>query len=173
MPAELLTFHFKDDGKAPNNPSLPVLVYRGAIDLADSADPESEIETMFAANDWSRNMWRDGIFPYLHYHSMIHEALGVARGTAVVRLGGNNGKVLEFCAGDVAVLPAGTGHQRLKGSHGFRVVGAYPPEGTYNLFRGSTSEHDEALTTIPSVPVPKSDPIAGAQGPLTKLWRLT
>ncbi|HEX3858151.1 MAG TPA: hypothetical protein VHV58_00990 [Pseudolabrys sp.] len=167
-----LTFRFEDNGAVPNNPSLPALVYKAAIDLSGSSDPEAAIEKMFAANGWGRDMWRDGIFPYLHYHSMIHEALGVARGTATVRLGGDDGEVLEFSAGDVAVLPAGTGHQRLKGSDDFRVVGAYPPEGTYNLFRGGNdSQHDEALTTIPSVPVPRSDPVHGKDGPLPTLWK--
>ena len=37
-------------------------------------------------------MWRNGIYPYVHYHSMIHEALGVARGRAKVRFGGDNGQ---------------------------------------------------------------------------------
>ena len=65
-------------------------------------------------------------------------------------------------AGDVAVLPAGTGHQRLSGSADLLVIGAYPPEGTYNLCRGDNpADRDEALTTIPKVPVPESDPVLG------------
>jgi len=44
---------------------------------------------------------------------MIHEALGIARGRAKVRFRRRAGKVLELAHGDVAVLPAGTGHQCL------------------------------------------------------------
>ena len=70
------------------------------------------------------------------------------------------------------MLPAGTGHQRLYGSEDLLVIGAYPREGTYNLCRGDNpAERDKALTTIPRVPVPQSDPVAGKDGPLTQLWR--
>ena len=77
-----LTFHFADDGAVPNN-ALPMLVYKGAIELG--ADPEAAIERAFAANGWGHGQWRDGIYPFVHYHSMIHEALGIARGRARVR----------------------------------------------------------------------------------------
>jgi uncharacterized protein YjlB len=164
-----LTFMFKDDGAVPNHPSLPMLVYKHALDLG--ADPESAIETMFAANGWGHGQWRNGIFPFVHYHSMIHEALGIARGRARVRFGGAQGEELALKPGDVAVLPAGTGHQRLSDSAGLVVVGAYPPEGTYNLCRGSKAEHDKALQTIPLVPIPKSDPVLGQSGPLPTIWK--
>jgi uncharacterized protein YjlB len=172
VPAQPLSFLFKDDGKVPNNPALPALVYKAAVDLRGTANPEAAIEKVFKANGWGHNMWRDGIFPYVHYHSMIHEALGIARGTARVQLGGPQGETIDFAPGDVAVLPAGTGHQRLSGSDDLLVIGAYPPEGTYNLCRGDNpSDRDKALGTIPKVPVPDSDPVAGKDGPLTKLWR--
>src|SRR5690348_9003949 len=167
-----LTFLFKDDGFVPNNPALLALVYKGAIDLSGASEPEAQIEKLFTANGWGRDMWRDGIFSYVHYHSMIHEALGVARGRARVQLGGHDGEVVEFSAGDIAVLPAGTGHQRLFGSEDLSVVGAYPPEGTYNLCRGDDpAERGKALTTIPQVPLPQSDPVFGKDGPLLTLWR--
>ena len=104
---------------------------------------------------------------------MIHEALGIARGRAKVRFGGDKGEVVEVQAGDLAVLPAGTGHQRLSSSDDLLVIGAYPPEGTYNLCRGAKSEHDAALKTIPNVPAPKSDPVFGKDGGLVKLWRVS
>jgi uncharacterized protein YjlB len=89
-----------------------------------------------------------------------------------VRFGGDKGDVVEVEAGDLAVLPAGTGHQRLSSSDDLLVIGAYPPEGTYNLCRGSKADHDAALTTISKVPVPKSDPVLGKEGGLVKLWRV-
>jgi uncharacterized protein YjlB len=168
MPNSPLTFQFKDDGAVPNN-ALPMLVYKSAIDLG--ADPETAIERVFAANGWGHGQWRNGIFPFVHYHSMIHEVLGIARGRATVRFGGNQGEELELAPGDVAVLPAGTGHQRLSDSVGLVVCGAYPPHGRYDVCRGAKAEHDKALQTIPLVPVPASDPVLGNQGPLPKLWR--
>jgi len=163
-----LTFHFKDDGSVPNNP-LPMLVYKSALNLG--GNPEREIETLFTANGWGHGQWRNGIFPFVHYHSMIHEALGIARGHARVRFGGNGGEELALSPGDIAVLPAGTGHQRLSDGGGLVVIGAYPPQGTYNLCRGGKAEHDAALATIPQVPTPESDPVRGKDGPLPRLWR--
>lgn len=168
-PAEPLALMFRDDGSIPNNPRLPFLVYRGAIDLADEASPERVIESTFAENGWG-DMWRNGIFSYVHYHSMIHEALGIARGRAKVRFGGAAGEVLELSPGDVAVLPAGTGHQCLWATPDLCVIGAYPNRGNYDLCRGSKAEHAKALKTIPEVPLPDSDPVHGKAGPLTSLW---
>jgi uncharacterized protein YjlB len=102
---------------------------------------------------------------------MIHEALGIARGRAKVRFGGEAGEVLELGPGDVAVLPAGTGHQCLWATPELCVVGAYPKRGSYDLCRGGKAEHAKALKTIPEVPLPDSDPVHGKAGPLTTLWR--
>ncbi|AXK81437.1 hypothetical protein DW352_13515 [Pseudolabrys taiwanensis] len=166
-----LTFLFSDDGKVPNNPALPVLVYEAALGLRDATDPAAEIETLFKANGWGRDMWRNGVYPFVHYHSMIHEALGIARGHARIQLGGHQGQVLDLKPGDVAILPAGTGHQRLSATDDFLVVGGYPPEGTYNLCRGDNpAERDKALQTIPRVALPSSDPVLGKEGGLPVLW---
>jgi uncharacterized protein YjlB len=169
-PVEPQALTFADDGSIPNNPRLPFLVYRGAIDLSGTPDPEVVIERTFARHGWG-DMWRNGIYPYVHYHSQIHEALGIARGRASVRFGGANGEVLDLAPGDVAVLPAGTGHQCLWAGPELCVIGAYPKSGTYDLCRGSKAEHAKALLTIASVPVPDTDPVHGADGPLTQLWR--
>ncbi|MBI4275371.1 MAG: cupin domain-containing protein [Rhizobiales bacterium] len=167
---EPLTFMFADDGSIPNNPKLPFVVYRAAIDLAGNPDPEDVVEKTFRQHGWG-DMWRNGIFPYVHYHSMIHEGLAVARGRAKVRFGGGNGRELDLDPGDVVILPAGTGHQGLWVSPDLVVIGAYPKSGKYDLCRGSKGEHTRALTTIPHVPVPTSDPIYGKDGPLLNLWR--
>ncbi len=168
--ADPITHRFADDGRIPNNPTLPLVLYRAAIDLVGSPDPEALIERVFADNGWG-DMWRNGIYPYTHYHSTIHEALGIARGYATVQFGGEHGRALEVGPGDVVILPAGTGHQRLKQSHDLVVIGAYPPSGKFNLCRGSKAEHDQALVEIPQVPAPDSDPVFGPQGPLVALWR--
>ena len=163
-------FRFADDGVTPNNPKLPFVIYKGAVRLAGATDPAAVFEVLFAANRWG-DSWRNGIYNYLHYHSRIHEVLGIARGQARVRFGGNDGKELDVKAGDVAILPAGTGHQLVMTSEDLLVVGAYPPAGTYDLCRGTPEEHERALKSIPKVPLPKSDPVYGAAGPLTRLWR--
>jgi uncharacterized protein YjlB len=172
MPAaKPLTFHFDFDGDVPNSP-LSALVYKKARDLSASKDPEAEVEALFKQNGWGRDMWRNGVFPYVHYHPKIHEALGVARGSAILRIGGDRGETLNVEAGDVLVLPAGTGHQRLSASEDFCVIGAYPPEGEYSLCRASDQEaYTRGLQTAPNVPVPASDPVHGSAGPLTDLWR--
>jgi uncharacterized protein YjlB len=169
-PAEPETFLFSDDGSVPNNARLPFLVYRGAIDLTGTPDPEEVIEKVFRGNGWG-GMWRNGIYGYVHYHSMIHEGMGVARGRARVRFGGNQGREVEIAQGDVAVLPAGTGHQCLWHSPDLMVIGAYPKTGRYDLCRGSKGEHRKALISIPRVPMPEADPVFGKQGPLLRLWR--
>jgi uncharacterized protein YjlB len=162
------TLRFKDDGAIPNN-SLPFVLYRSPVRLGDSADPAAVFEQLFAANGWG-DSWRNGIYDYVHYHSRIHEVLGIARGHARVRFGGDAGKILIVRAGDVAILPAGTGHHCLRASKDFLVVGAYPPSGTYDECRGAAAEHARALKTIPKVGAPKKDPVYGATGPLPRLW---
>ena len=167
-----IAYFFKDDGAVPNHPAWPMLVYKGALDLSGSRDPEAEIEKLFAANGWDRGGWRNGIFPFAHYHSMIHEVLGIARGSARVRFGGDKGVILEAEPGDIAVLPAGTGHQRLSDSGGLVVIGGYPATGTYNLCRSDNpANRIAALKTIAHVPQPFSDPVLGRDGPLLALWK--
>jgi uncharacterized protein YjlB len=159
---------FEDDGLVPNNP-MPFLIYKDAV-LLDRAQPEATIEKLFGANGWGA-MWRNGVYDYLHYHATVHEALGVARGHARVRFGGDRGKEFEISAGDVAILPAGTGHQCLSATPDFSVVGAYPPGAKMQITRPTPENHAKALKTIPEVRRPKTDPVLGADGPLTRLWR--
>jgi uncharacterized protein YjlB len=167
---EPLTLMFADDGSVPNNATLPFVLYRGVIDLIGTPNPEDAIERVFRGNLWG-DMWRNGIYPYVHYHSMIHEGMGVARGRAKVRFGGGQGQEIELEKGDVVVLPAGTGHQCLWASPELVVIGAYPPGGRLDLCRGSKADHARALHSIPRVPLPASDPIFGRGGPLVALWQ--
>jgi uncharacterized protein YjlB len=162
-------FRFTDDGLIPNNGKLPLIFYRGVVRTADVPDPAALFEVLFESNGW-KSSWRDGIFDYVHYHSQIHEVLGIAHGHAMVRFGGSRGRVLKLKAGDVAILPAGTGHERLDKGDDLLVVGAYPAFGKYDLCRVSEEEHDRAVKTIPKVPIPKKDPVYGSGGPLIHLW---
>jgi uncharacterized protein YjlB len=97
--------------------------------------------------------------------------MGVARGSAEVQFGGTRGRKLRVKAGDVVVLPAGTGHQCLSASEDFLVVGAYPASGTYDLCRPTAQAREKALKTVPKVPPPRRDPVSGPDGPLLTLWR--
>jgi uncharacterized protein YjlB len=165
---EPLAFVFEDDGLVPNNP-LPFLLYKQAISV-DNDHPEQTIEGLFGANGWGQ-MWRNGVYDYLHYHATVHETLGVARGQSRVQFGGSRGKEIEIAAGDVAVLPAGTGHRCLSASKDFCVIGAYPPGPKMHITLPTPENHAKAVKTIPQVKLPTTDPVRGAEGPLVRLWK--
>lgn len=159
------TYNFGDDGAIPNSP-LPVLVYH---DVADVAAGAASCEALFHGNGWG-NSWRSGIFDFHHFHSTAHEVLGIAAGATDVILGGPSGQQFAIRAGDVLVLPAGTGHRRVGSRSGLLVVGAYPRGQDWDLRRGDPAEHDEVLANLARVALPDTDPVAGATGPLVELW---
>ena len=159
---------FRDTASIPNNPSLPVLIYEAAVEVTD--DLAGTIETIFERNDWPPQ-WRNGIYDYDHYHSTAHEALGIAGGEAVVILGGSNGEEVSLFPGDVVVLPAGTGHRRIRASSDFLVVGAYPAGQNWDIISADEPEKKStAVRRIAQVPLPLKDPLVGEQGPLMHLW---
>jgi uncharacterized protein YjlB len=162
-------FRFRDDGIIPNHPTFPLIVYRSAVSFPKQLDPAAVFEDLFQKNGWG-NSWRDGIYDYVHYHSQIHEVLGIARGNGKVQFGGKRGRTFDLKAGDVVVLPAGTGHQCLSASKDLLVIGAYPPNGKYDECTNS-QHHERAMKTIPKVALPKKDPVYGATGPLKTKWR--
>ncbi|HET8725884.1 MAG TPA: cupin domain-containing protein [Alphaproteobacteria bacterium] len=159
---------FDDDGRIPNNPVLPLVIYRHV--LGPKGDLAAGFEEAFSANGW-RGGWRNGIYRYHHYHSTAHEVLGIARGTARVRLGGERGATLTVEAGDVVVIPAGVGHKNLEASPDFLVVGAYPEGQEADLRTGEPGERPRVLENISRVPPPAADPVYGRGGPLTDHWR--
>lgn len=158
-----------DGGGIPNNPDLPALLYRGAVD-PPAGDPARAFEDLFARHGWTGS-WRDGIYPFHHFHSTAHEVLGIARGRVRARLGGEGGISVELAAGDVVVLPAGTGHKNEGASPDLLVVGAYPDGQEPDLRRGGPGERPRVLANIAAVPLPAADPVRGPDGPLVRLWR--
>jgi uncharacterized protein YjlB len=163
------TYPFKEDGVIPNHPRWPLIIYKRAVRLPECLDPAAAFEELFESRGWGSS-WRDGIYDYVHYHSRTHEVLGIARGSGGVRFGGKKGRAVTLKAGDVAILPAGTGHQRLNASEDFLVVGAYPASGAYDECT-SLEDRKTALPAIPRVTRPRKDPIYGKDGPLMGIWR--
>jgi uncharacterized protein YjlB len=150
MAVELETWRAPAGGVIPNHPRFAVLVYRG-VDVSDT-------EALFAAHGWG-GTWVSNVFAFHHFHSTSHEALAVLSGDATIELGGPQGEAFEVTAGDVLVLPAGTGHRRARDAGGFRVMGAYPRgQEEYDLLREAD---DAARERIAALPAPPSDPVGG------------
>jgi len=163
--AAVTALWFAADGWVPNNQRLPALLYRQAI--PDARDRAAACEALFDENGWPPQ-WRNGIYPFHHYHSTAHEALGIASGSGRVLLGGPNGAPVEVAAGDCVLLPAGTGHCRLAASADFLVVGAYPPGWVWDLRRDALSAAE--LSAMARLPIPSTDPVTGRAGGLRGFW---
>jgi uncharacterized protein YjlB len=149
----------------PNNPRLPVLLYRDVFTPGEQAI--AGVERLFADHGWPAQ-WVDGIFHYHHYHSEAHEVLAFTQGEAQVMLGGPDGTIVSVRAGDIALLPAGTGHCNKGSSDDFTVVGGYPPGQRADICRAAPSA--EMLKSIAQTSFPASDPVYGAKGPLLHHW---
>ncbi|MCM5704536.1 cupin [Larsenimonas salina] len=150
------------------NSSLPVLHYRRAFDPGvPSLAPH--IERYFKANGWLP-AWRYGLYPFDHFHTTAHEALGVYQGWALARLGGPAGREVMLDTGDVLVLPAGVSHACVRSGEAFSMVGAYPPGHDWMVERPDPAALSEALERRSAVALPECAPVGGA---LCDLWDIT
>jgi len=154
-------------GDTPNS-ALPLVLMRAAIE-PDAEDPPAAFESAFRQNGWT-GTWRNGIYPYHHYHSTAHEVLGIVSGSARVCLGGEGGPEIEVSQGDVIVIPAGVAHCLVDERDGFLVVGAYAGGRHWDILRPRAASLEAARERIAAVPLPDSDPVAGADGLLLGLW---
>ncbi|MBB3352855.1 cupin [Rhizobium lentis] len=158
------TIIFDESDWVPNNPRLPVVLYREVF--ADGGP--RDFKSRFATNGWT-GIWTNGVFDYQHYHSGAHEVLGITRGSATLLIGGPGGRAIEVAAGDCLVLPAGTGHQNLGCTAEFEAIGAYPKGQHADIQTSAASK--EMLSKISSVPLPDTDPVQGRSGFLLEKWR--
>ena len=158
---EPLTIVFTDDGLVPNNP-MPFLVYKAAI-AVDNEHPEKTIEGSV------RRQWlgRHVAQRRLRLSALsCHGARGARRRArpCAGALRRRSWQGVRYSAGDVAILPAGTGHQCLSASDDFCVIGAYPPARRCTSRGRRRKIISKALKTIPEVKLPQTDPVMGENG---------
>ncbi|MDB5230413.1 MAG: hypothetical protein JWN76_1218 [Chitinophagaceae bacterium] len=163
----ILQFSFADDGIFPNNPMLPLLIYQQVF---KDAEP-GKIENCVKKNKW-KHAWRNGIYPYHHYHSTAHEVLVVYKGHCKLMTGGEAGEITEVRQGDVIVLPAGVAHCNKGCSEDFACIGAYPDGQDFDINYGKKEERPGTDINIQKLALPSHDPIFGIDGPLKRYWRL-
>ena len=152
------------NGWMPNNDRLPVLFYHRAFNGVGMA---TQMEAVLEKHLWPAQ-WRNGVYTFHHYHSTAHEVLGFAAGSAQLMLGGENGHAVIVEAGDVLVLPVGTGHFLVHAEPGFLVVGAYPVDQHWDICRSAPDA--SAINRMRVLPFPASDPLTGKGGELVRSW---
>jgi uncharacterized protein YjlB len=170
LTAAVLAYHLAPSEQIPNHPRWPLLVYPGAVPIA-GPDPAAAFEALFTRNRWPA-AWRNGVYPFHHFHSNAHEVLGIYSGEVTVQFGGDDGVTVTAKPGDVIVLPAGTGHKRVAAKGNLGVVGAYPQgQRSPDLNRPKVSNLEPLAAAVARVPRPEADPVFGAEGPLLDYWR--
>ena len=157
------------DGAIPNHPRWPLLIYPAAVRLS-GPDPAAIFEELFARNLWPA-AWRNGVFPFHHYHSDGHEALGIYSGELSVQFGGDAGITVTARPGDVIVLPADTGLKKLASRGALGIVGAYPEGSHPQTCVPPLARYRNSVKAVAAVPLPACDPVFGAGGPLFEHWK--
>jgi uncharacterized protein YjlB len=123
---------------------------------------------------------------------------GVFQGESTILVGcgsgssdSEGGNEIDVRAGDVIVLPAGTGHCNLQSSKDFKYVGVYPVVSNCSIIFSCFVSHftqgapqwrselgkekidlEVLRSEILSVAMPAQDPVNGSSGPLLKLWTI-
>jgi len=168
---EIEHFTLLPSDEFPNNSSLPLLLYKKVLTPAKKKKKEErKVKKLFKSNEW-KNSWVGGIYDYHHYHSTVHEVLGICDGEAHIIAGGPEGTEIHLQKGDVLIIPAGVAHKCLGGSKDFLCVGAYPKGKHYDIMHGGKDELQYALQNIEKVPLPENDPVFGKKGPLKNYWK--
>ena len=168
-PPRVIAHHLAPGGTIPNHPRWPLLVYPGAVAIA-GPDPAAAFEALFDRNRWPA-AWRNGVFPFHHFHTNSHEALGVYSGEVTVQFGGDDGIAVTARPGDVIVLPAGTGHKKLSSRGALGIVGAYPAGQHADMCTPLTSNVQRSAAAVARVSLPQRDPVHGQGGPLFTHWK--
>ena len=165
----VIAHHLASSGAIPNHPHWPLLMYPNAVVIA-GADPAVAFEELFDRNAWPA-AWRNGVYPFHHFHCDAHEALGVYSGEVTVQFGGEDGIVISARPGDVIVLPAGTGHKKLSSRGALGIVGAYPSGQHPDMCTPLLSSLKRNAAAIERVDLPQRDPVYGAGGPMFTHWK--
>jgi uncharacterized protein YjlB len=119
---------------------------------------------------------------------------GVFQGESTILVGcghsdSDGGIEIDVKAGDVIVLPAGTGHCNLQSTGDYKYIGVYPKViRKAEEYTGADSgvqdspwwrselgkqaiDHEALRQEVESVSLPVEDPVNGKAGPLLELWR--
>ncbi|MES2808757.1 MAG: cupin domain-containing protein [Bacteroidota bacterium] len=166
MNINLQKIHVNATEAFPNS-KFPVLHYKGILEVP-GLFPAKYVSDLFERNNWS-NSWDAGIFDCHHYHSNVHEALGVYGGETTVILGGEGGIEVRLEKGDVLIIPAGVAHKNAGAEHDIKCVGAYPLGQDYDMMYGKPGEREQAAQNLIRTPIPDTDPVRGKDG-LPKIW---
>jgi uncharacterized protein YjlB len=140
-------------------------LYRSAIPCP-TTDPGAAFERAFRSNGWPPE-WRNGVYPFPHYHSTAHEVLGFAAGTARLLLGGLNGREALVTPGDCFLLPQVQGIAASNPAPTFSWSAPIRPVSSGNSVGAQLRNRLGRRCWRGLSP----DPVLGHDGPLLTHWR--